>query len=404
MNQHGGAGGSGKGIDVDTVLGLSLTPTSLGLVLVEGQVADGATLDSDLLDASCSDHIGAAAARARDIAAGGVYRLDAVGMTWSDDAAGEATLLHDALAEFGFDNVAAVPLAEASKALACGIADVVGYRTTAVCVIELESVFVVVVDTRLDSAETHSQVVTGVDESVRWLAQLLDREGLRPDGVVIVGSGADVDAVASGLQAALPLPVFVPTEGQLALARGAAVVAALTPGITAMAGDFGPAGRHRRGWALPQAGMFSVLVAAVVTFVVSVSLVVGLKLTGATEATPVVRPQTESAAAQPPAAPLPAAEVPVISSPTPAAVPPQTEVLSKAAPVPAPQVVDPEPAGPPPAPAPAEAPAAAPAAPPAQPPLYPAAQQAPVRRGIKSWIMEHMPGVVHPLQPPAPSP
>ena len=38
------------GCELDTVLGLSMTPTAVGLVLVEGHEADGEIMDQDAFD------------------------------------------------------------------------------------------------------------------------------------------------------------------------------------------------------------------------------------------------------------------------------------------------------------------------------------------------------------------
>ncbi|MEX3742302.1 hypothetical protein ABFW12_29100, partial [Mycolicibacterium porcinum] len=51
-------------MNVDAVLGVSLTPSTVGLVLVEGSEADGATVDHNALDIR-----GLAPARTDDICA-----------------------------------------------------------------------------------------------------------------------------------------------------------------------------------------------------------------------------------------------------------------------------------------------------------------------------------------------
>ena len=116
---------------MDAVLGLSMTPTTVGLVLVEGQEADGATMDKDefavhdrgLVSAvNTSEKAAAAVLRTEAIAAARGHRLHSIGVTWSEDADTEASLLLESLSESGFDNVVAVRLPEATEALARGIA------------------------------------------------------------------------------------------------------------------------------------------------------------------------------------------------------------------------------------------------------------------------------------------
>ena len=134
---------------MDAVLGLSVTPSAVGLVLVEGQDADGATMDRDAFEVrprrqSSAQHTceqaAAAVMRTEAIAAARGHRLHSIGVTWSDDADTEASLLLRSLSDSGFDNVVPIRLPEATEALARGIAEVIGYETTAVCVIEPETV------------------------------------------------------------------------------------------------------------------------------------------------------------------------------------------------------------------------------------------------------------------------
>ena len=135
-------------VQVDAVLGLSMTPTAVGLVLVEGHEADGATMDRDAFAVHTSDRDnsvhtvqtgGGAVRRTQTLANACGRRLQSIGVTWTDEADTEASLLLESLTESGFDNVVPVRLPAATDALARGIADVIGYETTAVCAIEPET-------------------------------------------------------------------------------------------------------------------------------------------------------------------------------------------------------------------------------------------------------------------------
>src|SRR3954466_1597956 len=80
-----------EGVHVDAVLGLSMTPTSVGLVLVEGQDADGATMDREAFDVyegsiQTSEQATAAVLRTEAHAANRGLRLNSIGVTWSEDA------------------------------------------------------------------------------------------------------------------------------------------------------------------------------------------------------------------------------------------------------------------------------------------------------------------------------
>ena len=114
---------------MDAVLGLSVTPSAVGLVLVEGLDADGATVDRDAFEVRSRGHstalqtsekAAAAVLRSEAIAATHGHRLHSIGVTWSDDADAEASLLLKSLTDSGFANVMAVRLPDATAALARG--------------------------------------------------------------------------------------------------------------------------------------------------------------------------------------------------------------------------------------------------------------------------------------------
>jgi hypothetical protein len=226
---------------MDAVLGLSMTPTTAGLVLVEGQDADGATIDKDefavpdrgLVSAvNTSEKAAAAVLRSEAIAAVRGHRLQSIGVTWSEDADTEASLLLESLSESGFENVVAVRLPEATESLARGIAGVIGYKITAVCVIEPDAVVVLVVDTAGGAVQTAvNHAVTTDEDLARWLSSIFPRADWQPEALVLVGSASDPDPITSHLEDVLSVPVFVPAEAQLALARGAAMASAHGPGF-----------------------------------------------------------------------------------------------------------------------------------------------------------------------------
>jgi hypothetical protein len=331
---------------VDAVLGLSVTPSAVGLVLVEGQEADGATVDRDAFEVGArgrssalqtSERAAAAVLRSEAIAATHGHRLHSIGVTWSDDANAEASLLLKSLSDSGFGNVVAVRLPEATEALARGIAEVIGYDTTAVCVLEPETVIALIVHLRDGSVQTsvNRRIVTEED-LVRWLSTLFTRADWQPEALVMVGSGGD-DELMPVLERALSVPVFAPAEAQLALARGAAMASAHNVDSTFVddAHHFEqhfeqhqPEERRRR--PRGQAGPLALLVAGVLTFTVSASVALSLQLV----------PKKETAASEPrPAAkvsPEPPAVVTQMQAPLPAAPPPEVAPPAEVTPVEAP--------------------------------------------------------------------
>lgn len=277
--------------DLDTVLGLSLTPTTAGWVLVDGHDADGAILDHDHVQVrdgggvrvvQTSEQMAAAVLDAQAIAAGRDRRLHLVGLTWSDDAAAEATLLVEALTSAGFDNVVPVRRLEAVDALARGIAPVTGYEKTAVCVLDRRSASVVLVGTSGGAMRTTvKRVPDGPGGLVAWLAAMFDRSRWRPESVVVVGSGPELDTLATQLEIALAVPVLTQPGAQSALARGAAL-ATVRHTQFSDAREFAtrtepPAGQVRSR-SRSYAGGLTMLGAGAATLVASLSLAVGLQV------------------------------------------------------------------------------------------------------------------------------
>ena len=308
---------------MDTVLGLSLTSTSVGWVLVEGRDADGTTLDHDDFDVPpaygvqavhTSEQASAAVLEAQAAAAGFDQRLHVVGVTWSDEAAAEAALLLESLTDAGFDNVVPIRLHDACEMLARAIAPVVGYDQAAVCVLDGESTIVVMVDN--DGAEPQTaikQLSGGPDRLMQWLTTLFDRSSWQPSGIVIVGAEHELDALSPRLEAAVPVPVITQPGAELVLARGAALASAQSTEFTDAEmletvnswRQDDEASRQRS-----YAGALTMLGAGAVTFVASLSLAMGQHLVPHHAPDP-VRPVAHWAA------PAPVAEAP---APRPAAV------------------------------------------------------------------------------------
>lgn len=288
---------------MDKVLGLSVTPATVGWVLAEGHGADGAILDHHELHlqdgppngpraVNTAEQVATEVLRARDVAVADNHRLRMVGVTWSDEASAQAALLLEALADAGFDNVVPVRLLDAVETLAQAIAPVIGYEQTAVCILEREWATVVMVDTHDGETQTAVKHVRGGNDGLTsWLTGMFDRSTWRPGGVVVVGSESDVSEFSVRLEKVLPVPVFAQTMAQVTVARGAALAAAQSTEFTD-AGLVAELARREAASAEPSqlraaaparsrqyAGAATTLAAAAITFVASVSLAVGLQLT-----------------------------------------------------------------------------------------------------------------------------
>ena len=126
-----------------TVLGVSMTPTKVRMVLVEGESADGVTVDQDDFDVTAlrSARTGAAPTEViaailgtREGAAHGGYQLLSTGVTWTDHV--EAAMLRDALATHKVENVMLVSAFMAAAALTQAVGDATNYARTALLFVE----------------------------------------------------------------------------------------------------------------------------------------------------------------------------------------------------------------------------------------------------------------------------
>lgn len=281
--------GTDWGIDLDTVLGLSVTPTAVGWVLAEGHGADGTILDHQELVLRAGHGVRAVGTAEQVVdevlrvdteAAASDRRLRVIGVTWNDEASAQAALVLEALTDAGFDNVVPIRFLEAIETLARAIAPVIGYEQTAVCILDQDSTTVVMVDTHDGETQTATKHVRGgFDGLTRWLTGMFERNGWQPGGVVVVGGHSDIDGLSWQLETTLPVPVFVQSMAQVTIARGAALSAAASTEFTddqlvEHISEPVPAPTQKR--QLSYVGAMTALAAGAITFVGSVSLAVGI--------------------------------------------------------------------------------------------------------------------------------
>jgi hypothetical protein len=326
-----------------------MTPTTVGLVLVQGDGVDGATKGHDAFEVrrggfspvTTSEFVAEALSRTQAIVGG--QRLQSIGVTWSDDASVEASLLLDSLADSGFENVIPIRLPEATEAFARGIGQVIGSDVTAVCVVEPDAVVALVVDADEGAVQTAISYDLETDQDlIAWLSDMLGASEWHPDGLVLLGSGDGFESIARRLEEIVGIPVFAPAEAELALARGAALASVNGIGVLDDPLFTLPAPpADRRNDSKAMRGATALLAGGVVAFVVSASVAVGLELLPDygtpsghrgvvnTAETPALLPESA------PEAPLPAA--PALAAPEEAqsrpAAPPESEPTFDAAPV-----------------------------------------------------------------------
>ncbi len=226
---------------MDTVLGVSMAPKAVRMVLVEGENGDGVTVDEDNFEVpaddeaatiTAADQVVSAILGTRQGAAEGGYQLASTGVTFTDPI--EAAALRDALAAHKVENVMLVSAFLAAAALTQTVGNQTNYARTALLYIEPDTATLAVVDSADGSiVDVHRQPLPDDDETaVTELATLVSgAEALEthPDAVFVVGSGVDIPMIMSALEAATTLPLTAPEEPETALARGAALASANAP-------------------------------------------------------------------------------------------------------------------------------------------------------------------------------
>jgi hypothetical protein len=226
---------------VDTVLGVSMAPTTVRMVLVEGENADGVTVDQDKFDLTTNgdaptitapDRVISAILGTREGAVEGGYQVTSTGVTWTDPA--QAAALREGLAARKIENVMLVSAFLAAAALAQAVGSVTNYAHTALLYIEPDTATLAVVNTADGSVADvrRRSLPEDDDEAVAELVDMVkgaDELDAHPEGVFIVGSGVDVPMIKPALDGATSLPVSAPEEPDMALARGAALAAANAP-------------------------------------------------------------------------------------------------------------------------------------------------------------------------------
>ncbi len=228
---------------MDTVLGVSMAPAAIQMVLLEGENADGPTIEEDEFDvidaagaaaaAGAPDQVIAAILGTREGAADAGLEVAAIGVSCTDQH--EAAVLRDALAAHRIDNVMLVSAFLAATALAQSVGGAMGYERTAVLFVEPDTATLALVETSdgsiTDVCKEH--ICARPDgEAAAQLSEMLaglDDGESAPGGLFVVGSGVDLAALKPALEAATTLDVSVPEEPQTALARGAALASANAP-------------------------------------------------------------------------------------------------------------------------------------------------------------------------------
>ncbi|BBX47690.1 hypothetical protein GCM10009641_18880 [Mycobacterium cookii] len=224
---------------MDIVLGVSMAPTAVRMLLVEGENADGVTIEDTTFDIatddeaatlSAADQVISAILGTREGATEAGHALGSTGVTWTDPV--DAAALHSALATRKVENVMLVSAFMAAAALTQMVGSTVGDAHTALLFLEPDTATLAIVDSADGSiTDVHKESVSGTDTIAALAGMVAGLEALetRPQSVFIVGSGVDVAAIKPQLETVTLLPVTAAEEPETALAWGAALASASAP-------------------------------------------------------------------------------------------------------------------------------------------------------------------------------
>jgi putative ABC transport system ATP-binding protein len=227
--------------DVDVVLGVSVAPTTVRTVLVKGGDADGVTVDQNKFDTPINGHapistaldqVISAILGTREDATQGGYQVTSTAVTCADPA--EAAALREGLAARKIENVILVSAFSAAARLAQTVAKATTHAHTALLFVEPDTATLAVLNSADGSvADARRRVLPEDDDkAVAALIEMVkgaDAMQPQPEGIVVIGTGVDIPLIKPALAAATSLPVSVPKEPEMALARGAALVSARAP-------------------------------------------------------------------------------------------------------------------------------------------------------------------------------
>jgi hypothetical protein len=216
-----------------------MAPATIRMVLVEGENADGVTVDEDYFDVgdandpstlSAPDQVIAAIFGTREGASQGGHQLTSAGVTWTDPR--DAAALATALAARKIENVMLVSAFLAAAALAQTVGNAIGYEYTAMLFVEPDTATLAVIDSADGSiTDVRRRPLNGANPVPELAAMIagLDAAESYAEGLFIVGCDVNIAPIKPALEAASYLPVSALEEPDMALARGAALASANAP-------------------------------------------------------------------------------------------------------------------------------------------------------------------------------
>lgn len=222
---------------MDIVLGVSMAPGTVRLVAIEGQDADGVTVEQEEFEIGAAgdavDRVIDAIGGTREGVVEGGHRLSSTGVSWTNPA--DVAALREAINTSDLGNVMLVAPLLAAAALAQTVGAALAYERIAMLFVESASATLAVVEVAdgniVDLHRRRIAVAPGKAPAAELASMVagLDAGGSGADGVFLVGCGADIVSLKPAVEAATSLRVTGPEEPEMALARGAALASANAP-------------------------------------------------------------------------------------------------------------------------------------------------------------------------------
>lgn len=222
---------------MEIALGISMTSSTVRMVLVEGDKADGLMVECDqfpttggaeTVAASVSEQVSAAILATQQSASRQGHNLSMRGIAVGDDY--DADELRESLAARGLGDVVMVSEPQAAAALAHTVARAVGYTKTALLFVQGRAATLSVVDNADRSVvDELSRSLQSADVNYILKEMFAGFTADEPQGLFVVDSSGRLPVIKPCLAAATSLPIIFPEEPEWALARGAALAAAAAP-------------------------------------------------------------------------------------------------------------------------------------------------------------------------------
>ncbi|MGZ6778608.1 MAG: DUF7159 family protein [Mycobacterium sp.] len=222
---------------MEIALGISMTPATIRMVLVEGDKADGLLVEYDqfptraapqTVATSASEQVSAAILATQQSASRQGHNLSMRGIAVSAEC--DADDLRESLAARGLGDVVMVSEPQAAAALAHTVARAVGYTKTALLFVQERAATLSVVDNADHSVvEEVSRSLQSADANYVLKEMFAGFTAEGAQGLFVVDSSGRLPIIKPCLEAATSLPTIFPEEPEWALARGAALAAAAAP-------------------------------------------------------------------------------------------------------------------------------------------------------------------------------